>query len=114
MRVLIALLALCATTLTQTITNATGEYTLRTCLKDGQLGKERFEGLTVFSYHTGAGLGDATVIELADNATYIPRGFLSPVVNSTVENNYHQAFNFGNAFPWQMGKCSVSGTHDRR
>ncbi|KAI7284826.1 hypothetical protein KC345_g2104 [Hortaea werneckii] len=86
--------------LAQVFTNHSQEYNLQTCLKPGQAGKERFEGLWLVSYHTGAGLGDAAFIE--ERTAAAAKGFLEQVNGTTVENNNHQAFNLGNAFPWQM------------
>ncbi|KAI7168634.1 hypothetical protein KC316_g4977 [Hortaea werneckii] len=60
--------------LAQVFTNQSQEYNLQTCLKPGQAGKERFEGLWI----------------------------LEQVNGTTIENNNYQAFNLGNAFPWQM------------
>ncbi|RMX88652.1 hypothetical protein D0869_01466 [Hortaea werneckii] len=76
--------------LAQVFTNQSQEYNLQTCLKPGQAGKERFEGLWLVSYHTGAGLGDATFIE--ERTAAAAKGFWSRSM----------AFNLGNAFPWQM------------
>lgn len=41
--------------------NHTQEYYLKTKLKPNQSGKEDYAGLYVSSYHTGAGLSDATL-----------------------------------------------------
>ena len=57
------------------------------------------------SYHTGAGLGDATFIE--ERTAAAAKGFLEQVNGTTIENNNYQAFNLGNAFPWQMSKSTL-------
>lgn len=92
--------------LAQVFTNHSQEYNLQTCLKPGQAGKERFEGLWLVSYHTGAGLGDATFIE--ERTAAAAKGFLEQVNGTTIENNNYQAFNLGNAFPWQMSESHLS------
>ena len=42
------------------IKNTTQEYRLKTDLKPGQIGKQRFANQYIQAYHTGAGLDDAT------------------------------------------------------
>jgi hypothetical protein len=56
------------------IENATQEYLLKTDLKPGQPGKERFSDLYIEAYHTGAGLDDAVMVP--DPTQYIV-GFLN-------------------------------------
>ena len=43
--------------------NTTCEYHLKTKLKDGQHGKDSYDGLYLSAYHTGAGLNDATFVK---------------------------------------------------
>jgi hypothetical protein len=79
------------------------EYYLQTCVinSTNDYGTDK-EGLYVVSYHTGAGLGDAT---LTSNITVASRGFL---------NGTYQQFDQNTTFPVAMvlgyepyaGKCS--------
>lgn len=84
--------------------NATANYQLKTCLKPNQPGKERFDNLWLFSYHTGAGLGDATLSATGRNQSAV--GYLSPTnqTSSTGQEYYDQIMNLGNAFPWSMSE----------
>ena len=94
--------------------NDTSEYRLKTELKPHQRNKRLFENLVsyrlsllhvleliqqyVTSYHTGAGLGDATFVR---NASAAPAAFLNATNTSTTEApNYVQAFDLGTQFPW--------------
>lgn len=80
--------------------NNTGEYRLKTELKPHQRNKRLFENLYVYSYHTGAGLGDAIFTR---NASAAPVGFLNATNTSTAEApNYVQKFDLGTQFPWSM------------
>lgn len=56
------------------IENTTQEYRLKTDLKPGQRGKQRFNNLYIEAYHTGAGLSDAVMVK---NATQYIVGFLN-------------------------------------
>jgi hypothetical protein len=79
------------------------EYYLQTCVTNGtnDYGTDK-EGLYVFSYHTGAGLGDAT---LTPNISVASKGFL---------NGTYQQFDQNTTIPVAMvlgyepyaGKCS--------
>jgi len=52
----------------------------------------------VTSYHTGAGLGDATFVR---NASTAAAGFLNATNTSAAEGpNYVQEFDLGTQFPW--------------
>lgn len=94
--------------------NDTGEYRLKTELKPHQRNKRLFENLVsnrmsvlhapklteqyVTSYHTGAGLGDATFIR---NGSAAPAAFLKATNTSTADAlNYIQEFDLGTQFPW--------------
>lgn len=57
-----------------TIKNTTQEYRLKTDLKPGQSGKQRFSDLYLETYHTGAGLDDAVMVK---NASEYIVGFLN-------------------------------------
>lgn len=85
-----------------TALNTSAEYNLKTCLKPGQTGKERYESLWLESYHTGAGLSDATFASTRSNVS--AAGYLSAtnVTSPSGQIFYDQAFNLGNDFPWQM------------
>lgn len=54
--------------------NTSREFYLHTQLKPNQAGKERFDGLWLYAYHTGAGMNDAM---LSRNKTHAIAGFLS-------------------------------------
>ena len=62
---ILTLSAFFATALCQSplFTNTSQEYHLKTKLKPGQAGKQRFDGLYLESYHTGAGLDDAVTVK---------------------------------------------------
>jgi len=96
---ILAVLATIASTAVAAL-NDTSEYRLRTELKPGQRNKRLFENLYVISYHTGAGLGDATLVR---NASTAAAGFLNATNTSTAEApNYVQEFDLGTQFPWSM------------
>ncbi|GAB7335683.1 hypothetical protein MBLNU13_g07993t1 [Cladosporium sp. NU13] len=87
--------------------NDTGEYRLKTELKPHQRNKRLFENLYVSSYHTGAGLSDATFVR---NASIAAKGFLDATNTSTAEApNYFQEFDLGTEFPWSL-KLALSDT----
>lgn len=89
---------------TAALTNNTREYYLRTALKPGQTGKERFDNLYPNSYHTGAGLGDAVLYN--KSAVHPGRGYTVPT-NLTLSNgkaSLEQRFDLGNEFPWGLSE----------
>jgi hypothetical protein len=63
----IALCAFFATALAAQppLKNSTQEYYLHTTLKPNQPGKQRFNGLWVVAWHTGAGLDDAVTLKVS-------------------------------------------------
>lgn len=78
--------------------NDTGEYRLKTQVKPHQRGKGLYDNLYLISYHTGAGLSDAT---FARNASIGAKGFLNATNTSTADApNYLQEFDLGSTFPW--------------
>jgi len=85
--------------------NTTREFAVRTCLKSGQPGKQRFDNLWLYSYHTGAGLGDATFD--AQRTSDAAKGFLSTtnVTSASGMKFYNLAFDLGNSFAWEMSEC---------
>ena len=102
MRFFATILAL--TTLTATalgaIKNTTREYHLKTALKPGQPGKERYNNLWLEAYHTGAGENDAVMVK--DQAAAI-KGFLNGTNGKEAGVTYqNQVFDLGNSFPWTM------------
>lgn len=54
--------------------DTSGEFYLRTQLKPGQAGKEGFDNLYLYAYHTGAGFNDAM---LSSNKSHAVPGFLT-------------------------------------
>ncbi|CAK3932297.1 Hypothetical predicted protein [Lecanosticta acicola] len=83
--------------------NSTQEYRLKTCLKPGQAGKEQYDNLWLVSYHTGAGLSDATFMSAANKSSAI-RGYLGPtnVTSSNGTKYYNQLFDLNNTFPFGL------------
>lgn len=69
-------------------TNTTQEYYLKTALKPHQRNKAAYDNLYLVSYHTGAGLSDATFDK---NVSIASKGFL---------NNTAQEFDLGTEFPY--------------
>lgn len=78
--------------------NDTQQYRLKSELKPGQRNKRLFENMYLYSYHTGAGLGDAT---FSRNGSAGITGFLNATNTSTADApNYMQEFDLGTGFPW--------------
>lgn len=78
--------------------NTTQQYRLKSELKPGQRSKRLFENLYLYSYHTGAGLGDAT---FARNGSVGITGFLNATNTSTADAPSNiQEFDLGTEFPW--------------
>nr|POE72145.1 hypothetical protein CFP56_12021 [Quercus suber] len=77
------------------------EYHLKSKVKPHQdASKSRFDGLYIQSYHTGAGLGDATLS--TKNATAAAKLYLVPT-NETLANgkvSNKALFDYGTSFPW--------------
>ncbi|KAK0305728.1 hypothetical protein LTR91_009714 [Friedmanniomyces endolithicus] len=97
---LFALSALVAAALSQSV-NTSQEYNLKTCLKPDQPGKQRFDNLYLYTYHTGAGENDVVFDAALTNSS--AKGFLTPVTNSTAPNNNFQQFDLGTQpYPWTM------------
>lgn len=93
---LIALASLATTALGAL--NNTLEYRLKTEVKPHQRGKRFYDSLYLYSYHTGAGLGDAT---FSRNSSLGIKGFLNPTNTSAPEApNYVQEFDLGTEFAW--------------
>lgn len=92
----VLILALTAPFLASASLNTTRSYHLRTCLKPNQTrDKHVYENLYPISYHTGAGFGDAVLV---NNATYAAKGFL---------NGTSQEFDLGNGTPRQNERSSA-------
>jgi len=67
-------------------------YYLRTCVVPGQdESKSKYESLYIWSYHTGAGLGDA--VASASRERFADPAFL---------NSSYQLWDLGNPFPWYL------------
>ncbi|KAK0983102.1 hypothetical protein LTR91_011334 [Friedmanniomyces endolithicus] len=97
---LFAFSALVAAAVCQSV-NTSQEYNLKTCLKPNQPGKQRFDNLYLYAYHTGAGENDAVFDAALTNSS--AKGFLAPVTNPTVPNNNFQQFDLGTQpYPWTM------------
>ncbi len=102
--VAIAGLAAAAPTSVEVAERAPQEYHLKTKVISGDPKMDDLYGIhsfqiltqnitnshTVVGYHTGAGLGDAT---LTSNITYASKGFL---------NGTYQQFDYNTPFPWGM------------
>ena len=58
-------------------------FKLRTQLKPGQTGKEAFDGLWLFAYHTGAGTNDAV---MSSNSSHASTMSLNPINVTAVDN----------------------------
>lgn len=76
--------------------NSSREFYLRTDLKVEDPSKERFNGLYLYSYHTGAGLSDVTFA--ANKTAYAAQGW----INYTSGDVGQLTFNLHTAFPWTM------------
>ncbi|GAB7362297.1 hypothetical protein MBLNU230_g2315t1 [Neophaeotheca triangularis] len=101
---LVATTTLLTTALAQATVNTTGTrtYYLRTCVRDGQEDKAQFDNLYLQSYHTGAGLGDATLS--TSNSSEAAIGYLTPL-NITSDDGTplsQQNLDLGNPFPWTL------------
>ncbi|KAF2723839.1 hypothetical protein K431DRAFT_282532 [Polychaeton citri CBS 116435] len=81
--------------------NTSRSYLLHTSLKPHQPKKSRFNDLYLYSYHTGAGLGDAV---LTPNSTVASKGFLNGtnITSPTGKKFYNQEFDLGGDFPWAL------------
>ena len=74
--ILLALTTFLTTVLCQDadVKNTTREFQLKTTIKPGHPGKERYNNLWLAAYHTGAGLDDALMI---NNRSSAIKGFLN-------------------------------------
>jgi hypothetical protein len=81
--------------------NTSQEFYLRTEVKPGQTGKESFNNLWVYGYHTGAGFNDAMV---SANKSYARPGFLnaSDIHKPDGTPLYGMEFDLGSQFPWSL------------
>ncbi|KAH0356992.1 hypothetical protein KCU81_g94, partial [Aureobasidium melanogenum] len=81
--------------------NTTREYELRTLLKPGQEGKERFNDLWLVASHTGAGLNDGVFYS---NRSYAAKGFenATNITQSDGQPFFNQLFDLGGTLPYDL------------
>lgn len=96
---LLALSALASTALSQgSVTNTTREYRLRSQIKPHQRGKNAYNNLYIYGYHTGAGLDDAA---LSSNISIAETSFLNATATSTpTAPDNHEIFDLGTQYPF--------------
>lgn len=96
----LVVLATMASTALAAASNETREYRLKTEVKPHQRNKRFYDNLYLYSYHTGAGLGDAT-FDRNSSAGIV--GTLNATNTSTANApDYVQQFDLGTGFPYSL------------